>query len=257
MLTFLQWARTCFPCNWYLKSPILKFHLFWKCNWLSIWKMTDRVSNRPSKVKFWISGPIYKKSTPGKRLPFALNARRFQLRCLQSHTVNKLNFATAKLSCQFQSFKFTFWYTMPLMIHVWFRDVAPDAWFWNIAPDVWLQNIAPDARQTQLFKTLRLTPARHQPDVTFRNQASGTRFQNHAPDVTICDHASDVQYESGYVPQDLSQQKCCSKKMLVALFIMVGFSKFKLSLTLERKLCNIVCDIESHKKFSWITLPVT
>ncbi len=35
-----------------------------------------------------------------------------------------------------------------------------------------------DARQTQLFKTLRLTPARHQPDVTFRNQASSARFQN-------------------------------------------------------------------------------
>ncbi len=28
------------------------------------------------------------------------------------------------------------------------------------------------------FKTLRLTPARRQPDVTFRNQASGPRFQN-------------------------------------------------------------------------------
>ncbi len=56
-----------------------------------------------------------------------------------------------------------------------------------------------DACQTQLFKTLRLTPARLQPDVTFRNQASGARFHNYAPDVIFCDHASDVQYESGYV----------------------------------------------------------
>ncbi len=56
-----------------------------------------------------------------------------------------------------------------------------------------------DARQTQLFKTLRLTPARRQPDVTFWNQVSGARFQNQAPDVIFCDHASDVQYESGYV----------------------------------------------------------
>ena len=46
-------------------------------------------------------------------------------------------------------------------------------------------------RLTRDFKTLRLTPARHQPDMT---------FQNHASDVIFCDHASDVQYESGYVP---------------------------------------------------------
>ncbi len=64
-----------------------------------------------------------------------------------------------------------------------FWNVAPDAWFWNIASDVWFQNIVPDARQTQLFKTLHLMPARHQPDVTFRNQASGARFQNQASDV--------------------------------------------------------------------------
>ncbi len=59
-----------------------------------------------------------------------------------------------------------------------------------------------DARQTQLFKILRQTPARGQPDITFRNQASGARFQNHAPDVIFCDHVhdvSDVHYESGYV----------------------------------------------------------
>ncbi len=47
--------------------------------------------------------------------------------------------------------------------------------------------------------TLRLTLARCQPDVTFRNQASGARFQNLASDVIFCDHVSEVQYESGYV----------------------------------------------------------
>ncbi len=60
----------------------------------------------------------------------------------------------------------------------------------------------------QLFKTFRLTPARCQPDVTLRNQASGARFQNHAPDFIFCDHASDVQYESGYVVIRLHSEIC-------------------------------------------------
>ncbi len=58
--------------------------------------------------------------------------------------------------------------------------------------------LMPDFEMLRLtcdFKTLRLTPARRQPGETFRNQASGARFQN----VIFCDHASDVQYESGYV----------------------------------------------------------
>ena len=57
----------------------------------------------------------------------------------------------------------------------------------------------PDASQTQCFeirhqaqdfKTLRLIPARRQPDAM---------FQNLLPDAIFCDHASDVQYESSYV----------------------------------------------------------
>ncbi len=96
-------------------------------------------------------------------------------------------------------------YTMPLMIHVWRIVTENCVWQKNLKCCAWhliLKHCAwrriskhcarrpSDTRQMQLFKTLRLTPARHQPDVT---------FQNHAPDVLFCDHASDVQYESGYV----------------------------------------------------------
>ena len=48
-------------------------------------------------------------------------------------------------------------------------------------------NIVSDASQTptkrNFLKTLRLTPARPQPDARFRNQASDATFQNHVSDV--------------------------------------------------------------------------
>ncbi len=124
-----------------------------------------------------------------------------------------------------------------------FWNVASDVWFWNIVPDVWFQNIAPDASQTPArhppdacqmparrnllksgvrrppdasqtqcfeilhlmpdFETLRVTPARRQPDELFRNQASDARFQNYASDAIFCEHASDVQFKSSYVGEYL------------------------------------------------------
>ncbi len=104
-------------------------------------------------------------------------------------------------------------------------NVVSDAWFWNVVSDAWFQNhtsdvifcdlppaditdlmphrklrLADDFEMLHLkcdLKTLRQTPARFQTDVTFRNNASETRFQNHFSNVSFC--ASDVQYESGYV----------------------------------------------------------
>ncbi len=75
-------------------------------------------------------------------------------------------------------------------------------------------------RRTCDFKTLRQTPVRRPPDATFQNIVSDARqtparrsilklgvrhkiSKNHAPDVIFCDHASDVQYESGYVHNNL------------------------------------------------------
>ncbi len=98
-------------------------------------------------------------------------------------------------------------YTMPLMIHVWRIVTENCVWRKILKHCAWrviskhCARRPSDARRTQLFKTLCLTLARHQPDVTFRNQVSGAKFQNHAPEVIFCDHASDVQYESGYVQQ--------------------------------------------------------
>ena len=73
-----------------------------------------------------------------------------------------------------------------------------------LAEDFEMLRLTPDFETlclTRDFKTLRQMPVRCLPDavVTFRNQASGARFQNHAPDFIMYDHVSDVQYESGYV----------------------------------------------------------
>ncbi len=64
------------------------------------------------------------------------------------------------------------------------------------------------------------------PDITFPNQASGTRFQNHASDVIFSDHASDVQYDAGcigliipllYNPPEQSENHTVLNVILISL----------------------------------------
>ncbi len=71
-----------------------------------------------------------------------------------------------------------------------------------------------DTDQTQLFKTLHLAGVwqasgamfwNHMSCAMFKNQVSGSTFQNLPPDAIFCDYASDVYHEWHSVVQNLNQ----------------------------------------------------